>query len=899
MPRNSCRLSGERGVAIIAALLVLMLMMALTVGFTAVVMSDQRFRSIDRDRTQAFYGAQAGLEKMTADLGALFFANLAPTDAQVQALANTPPVIPGISFANGDGSPAYGIQIKRSARPVSVSSGPYAGLQALVTQYTFDVTSRTLAGGEVHLKRDIQTAAIPVFQFGMFSDVDLSFFAGADFDFGGRVHTNGNLFLASSATLNLTDKVTAVKEVVRPFLSNSATIDMAPAHNGTVNVLKSQGSPGLYRALAPNEGSVVGMPGSAANEPTWTNLSIGTYNANIRSGRTGAKPLNLPLLTVGGTNPDLVRRPPVNEDVSNPTLFAERYFSKVSLRILLSDKASDLTGLPTVTAPAPTSLEPAAYNAAGIDDFHPPVATSGGPAHSTTLASTTTRANTVSGDTIVKVNSFAGFPTPAVFALGSNAVTCTGTSTSSPNGTRFTGCSNVPATTSGASVTYAVNTGYRSAAGTGTIGGFIKIEMQDTARVWHDVTNEVLAHGIAGKSLSIGGCAEPNADAIIRLERVRDNLGTCGTTSSVERQDPLTYMPLSLFDTREGVVRDTSAGTQVYLGGAMHYVMLDVANLSKWFQGTGVYAGESGPNALFDNGYAVYVSDRRNNRNAAGVETGEYGWEDVINPTSAAGSPNDTLDPGEDVNANAVLDTYGKFPNYNGVANTVPPGSQAPLTAAARPDTLLSQAEAQNNRAVLFRRGLKLVNGSLGNIVLPGLTIVAENTVYVEGDYNANQANQFGSPHAATAIIADAVTLLSNSWNDDESYTAPYSPGTRARPAQSYYRFAVIAGKNASFARPTGWASATDFGTDGGAHNFLRMLEGNGQTVNYRGAIATFYYSRQAVGVYKCCTTVYDAPSRVFNFDTDFLDPAKLPPMTPVFRDLNTTTFSQELRPLR
>ena len=40
------------------------------------------------------------------------------------------------------------------------------------------------------MQRTLQTVAVPVFQFGMFSENDLSFFAGANFDFGGRVHTN-------------------------------------------------------------------------------------------------------------------------------------------------------------------------------------------------------------------------------------------------------------------------------------------------------------------------------------------------------------------------------------------------------------------------------------------------------------------------------------------------------------------------------------------------------------------------------------------------------------------------------------------------------------------------------------------------------------------------------------
>src|SRR6267378_3204509 len=88
------RAFGERGVALIAALLVIMLMSALMVGFTTVVMSDQAYRFIDKDRTRALYAAQSGIEKLTADLGNLFLANLAPTAAQIAALAATPPAIP-------------------------------------------------------------------------------------------------------------------------------------------------------------------------------------------------------------------------------------------------------------------------------------------------------------------------------------------------------------------------------------------------------------------------------------------------------------------------------------------------------------------------------------------------------------------------------------------------------------------------------------------------------------------------------------------------------------------------------------------------------------------------------------------------------------------------------------
>ena len=66
--------------------------------------------------------------------------------------------------------------------------------------------------------------------------------------------------------------------------------------------------------------------------------------------------------------------------------------------------------------------------------------------------------------------------------------------------------------------------------------------------------------------------------------------------------------------------------------------------------------------------------------------------------------------------------------------------------------------------------------------------------------------------------------------------------------------------------------------------------------MNYSGAIVTFYYNRQALGTYKCCTNVYSLPVRAYVFDTDFLDPTLLPPGTPMFRDVNIMGFTYNIR---
>jgi hypothetical protein len=350
------------------------------------------------------------------------------------------------------------------------------------------------------------------------------------------------------------------------------------------------------------------------------------------------------------------------------------------------------------------------------------------------------------------------------------------------------------------------------------------------------------------------------------------------------------YWPNVLYDTREGALRDNipTGQTDVYLGGVMHYIELDINNLARWFTGS---IGASGLNALNTTGYVVYFSDRRTNHNSlnGNVETGEYGFEDFVNPLNVNGTPNGILDTAEDVNGNNALDTYGQIPYLP---------MNPPLDSSARPWLTVAPNIARVNRPIFFRRALKLVNGQSINLgasggAALGLTIAAENSLYVQGNYNA--AGTFSGAHIPSALIADAVTLLSNSWNDAKSFASPHSPA--GRPATTtWYRMAVIAGKGKPFPQPA--STTKDFGTDGGVHNFLRYLEDwGGQTLNYRGSIISLFYNRQAVGLYKCCNNVYSPPTRGYNFDVDFLDPTLLPPRTPMFRDVNITGFTRLISP--
>ncbi|MGD9906037.1 MAG: hypothetical protein AB7U83_21405 [Vicinamibacterales bacterium] len=1016
----------ESGMAIITSLLVLMLASGLMAGMYAALLADQKSHATDRDQSMAYAAAHAGLEKLTSNLGALFDTDFSPSAADIGLIDNFPPTIPNFQFVSPGGGTGSGYQITFPVDPGpgpntgnpqatvgTITTGNWEGLQGLITPYVITVTARSTTGNsEVRLRRELQTVAVPVFQFGIFGQTDLGFHAGPSFNFGGRVHTNGSLFLAqgNGNTLTLADKVTAWVQVVRNRIMNGADITTTN-HTGTVRVPTVIGS--TYRNLGSGESSgTVNTPcvGSATTDSNcwtgWKNLSEVTYATNIRTRATGARQLQLPIAQAGAQPIDLIRRPAVlsAEDTTNPVVYGQRYFSQASLRILLSDRATDITGLPTVSATPPVDLATFRNMALGYvpsaGNFPTALSqgeltTNGGFAG---LPTRYTRVSAIGGSTLTMQWSTTGtggwtngVPDwlkwteirigAGAWAGGGTVVTCLGM-----NGTQLLGC--------GAHPSFAINTEIRisrpdewplnvrvstaAAANSTTIGmngmpnnslvnqfnatktffvaenpvtctafdaagnnllncgwgggsisandpaylgptvnhdtpylhGFLKIEMQNNAGAWSDVTTELLNLGFTGPNQDGQPCADPAPNAVIRLQRLRDNgLLTACTLAANDYSglfsNPHDLWPNTIFDAREGSTRLLGTGDGPHTGGIFSYVALDVNNYRRWLNGE---IGATGTQSLNNNGFIVYFSDRRGNHDTTLVnnpETGEYGFEDSLNPTAAAWNRDLILNDGEDVNQNGTLERYGELPTSNGVIpNYIGAGAVAPFDSSAlsSPWSQLALNQAGRGRlarVTLFRRALKIINGGMvgatNNIPAAGFTVASENPVFVHGNFNATTTSVTAEPNVATSIVADAITLLSNSFVDGSTFRWPNNQ-TNRNATQTSYRFAMITGKALPFQHP-GWG-VTEWGSDGGVHNFMRMIEDwGGQSLGYRGSMVSLFFSRQATGPYRADANVYSPPSRGYNFDTDFLTPALLPPGTPAFRDINTLKFRQILRP--
>jgi hypothetical protein len=421
--------------------------------------------------------------------------------------------------------------------------------------------------------------------------------------------------------------------------------------------------------------------------------------------------------------------------------------------------------------------------------------------------------------------------------------------------------------------------------------------------------------------------------------------------------------------------------------GIMNAVELDVGNLRNWLLGN---TGSTGTtvNWVTQNGYVLYFSDRRGEQFASsqvcptgGTSSGcwgEYGYEDTVNYANAGNNfaPDGKLDgtnyngvSDEDLNGNGVLDNYGvKYVGdaFGPATTTDTDTATIPSPYALNNDRVITFTVGRANRVTGARHVLKLVDGSVGNLpTMPpgnstnscanttanptscgGFTVASENPVYIQGNYNSNcpasATNGSCTPgngnydtawtggnqisHAAASIIADAVTMLSNNWQDAGctpvgtycTSTMNSSAGSLLNPVNtpegqnipastpnriavtSYYRVAIAAGKNIAFAN-TAQVPEYTYGMDGGVHNFLRFMEDWGgptslnarQQLYYQGSIVSLYWSYYGNGPFKCCNLVYNPPDRQYSFDSLFSLPQNLPPGTPMFRNVDNLTYRQ------
>ena len=162
-----------------------------------------------------------------------------------------------------------------------------------------------------------------------------------------------------------------------------------------------------------------------------------------------------------------------------------------------------------------------------------------------------------------------------------------------------------------------------------------------------------------------------------------------------------------------------------------------------------------------------------------------------------------------------------------------------------------------------------------------GLTVATDLPLYVKGHFNAPDTTPGFTNTANTkpaSLVGDAITVLSGNWSD--------AYGNNALSARTPVSTTVNAAFLAGIVQPTNTTGTLHY--SGGVENFPRFLENWSSSISftYNGSMVVMYPSQFATNCWVQTGTYYNAPSRKWAFDVNFLDCRRLPPATPMVRKL-------------
>jgi len=847
----------SRGFTLIAALLLTVLLSGVAVGLLYLVSNESRMGGNDLEGNMAYYASEAQIENLTSQISQLYQTSQSPNAASINALWTTQTnwannisgsSIANISYASPTATPQIswpatksdGTACPNPPNPCGswdiVGAGADQGMVATLIPFTLQVTATRQAsvgqvatnalaatGSSVTLTRTVEVALLPAFEFGIFCDGDCDYFAGPNFNFGGRVHTNGSLFLASGSKLTFTDKIAAVGQVILDQLENGHPT--SAGYTGAVYVPNASGgcpdAPGAGPAAnCPQlmQGSWTGgfFPTAGSPVSAWTGISKATFAGFIENGLTGATKLQLPFVnnsTVGAI--DLIRKPTPGDST---LLSSSRLYNEASIRILLADTQGDLYPGEVRGDSATQDIQigfPWLHNAtAGYFNVAPSSVTGGGNMYFA-LAHPKNASN----------NWTAAAPT-----------NCTQLSSGNP------------AFWPDWSLFSQVTVGGSQCQGT-----WLRVEYQNAAGSWIGITTQWLGYGFTRNynqppthpyNTSVataplcsnfptypnGQCQNSVSPAILILQQLQP-----GKTPANAYGNAYNFIPINMYDAREGEPRDTRPGgdpqTMCSPNGIMNVVELDVGNLWLWLKHVAPYAGGSGNlvTAANYNGYILYFADHRGMLQDQYPLTAFYngfsgmsGINDVVNSTSAVGVPNNTLEPityyaqasplpysPEDVGVKGSAVNHGNVetwgttnlgagfgipaanmnqPYYifgsvtaNAVqcfsATVTPNPSTSPGAVITAYTPTYNIPTAEWNMVTGPRHGLRLVDGGMdgaGNSYVPptggslanngnGFTVASEDPVYVWGDYNTGPADPFWPSENTTTTPHSAAAIIADS----------------------------------------------------------------------------------------------------------------------------------------
>ncbi len=206
MRTQTTPLSRESGIALVAVILILALLLGLGVSLTTTIISDTQMRGAFQRTTAGFYAAESGLNRGMGTYRNLFLGFRVPTSSDFAAQ----------TFDLGSRQISYELNdVPGNPESITIPAGQvFGGLNSL--QYTYIAVSKAgvdpggggTADTEASVGAEFDVGYIPIFQFVAFYSRDLEILPGPEMHLHGRVHTNGDLYLNADSSTGSTPPCT-------------------------------------------------------------------------------------------------------------------------------------------------------------------------------------------------------------------------------------------------------------------------------------------------------------------------------------------------------------------------------------------------------------------------------------------------------------------------------------------------------------------------------------------------------------------------------------------------------------------------------------------------------------------------------------------------------------------
>jgi hypothetical protein len=222
----------ERGFVLVTMMMLLALLSGLLATYFTVTRIETLTTRQTKDSVAGFYAAEGGLNYRAEQIRARFVGFNRPTGAS--------PTPTNACVGENTGSGDFGCVnlnvgkrtvrthvVEAAGNPIITTIPPgerYQGLNA--QEYRYTARASAFGVGDVReeaiLELRFKSRLVPLFQFAAFYTKDLEILPGPTMTLSGPVHTNGDLYLNSDATLTVTGQVTAAGNVYRGRKNTSA-----------------------------------------------------------------------------------------------------------------------------------------------------------------------------------------------------------------------------------------------------------------------------------------------------------------------------------------------------------------------------------------------------------------------------------------------------------------------------------------------------------------------------------------------------------------------------------------------------------------------------------------------------------------------------------------------------